>query len=425
MRILFLVSDPKWTGPAEPALVAMRALRARGHGIELVCPSPLPASAKLATPAVNRSLFSEATARGLAPRATIVPGRSAWRAGDGERVVTLRRWLASEEVGGPFDVIHCWHSRDHVLAARALGRAPFDRTGVARAGADRVDRASRAGGERGGAATRIVRSYPRAEPIEAWFWNRWLFGRACDGLICPSEASASAARRVRPRGALAGMLGAVDAADGYESAAPSHERAGAAARARLGIAPDAFVIGVVARMQAHRRFDLLLAAMAKLAPRVPEARLLLLGRGTRAEAVVGAPVRALGLEEKVVRAGHRTEDYAACLAAMDVFTFLVPGSDGSCRALLEAAAAGRALVGTRRGAIPEILRAGETGLLVDESPDALVEAWEALARDPARRLALGAAARRDAAIRFAPARLAERLEAFYDEVVRSAPTSSR
>lgn len=412
MRVLVLVSDWKWTGSAEPALVLIRALRERGHRVELVCPRP--------PPGADRSLFSEATRRGIEPRATIAAGRSAWQAGDREQVAELARWLVCDEIGGPFDVVHCWHTRDHVLAARA-------RSGRVAPGV---------------APPRIVRSLPRAEPIAAWPWNRWLFGRACDGLVCPSEASARAARRVRARGPIAGLLGAVEMAAGPEDepevdpdgaigsdAGSAHRTTdaeqGASMRARLGLAPDAFVVGVVARLQRHRRFDLLLAAFALLAARQPAAKLLILGRGTHAEEVVERPVRALGLEEKVVRAGHRREDYAACLAAMDVFTYLVPGSDGTCRALLEAAASGLPLVATRRGAIPEIVREDETGILVDEHPEALCAAWEALARDPAARHAMGERALRDARIRFAPARLAEQVEAFYAEVVRSAPTSSR
>jgi glycosyltransferase involved in cell wall biosynthesis len=169
----------------------------------------------------------------------------------------------------------------------------------------------------------------------------------------------------------------------------------------------------------------LLAAMARLVARHPEARLVIFGRGTRAEEVVAKPMRALGLEDHVVLAGHRGDDYAALLAAMDLFAYLVPGSDGSCRALREAAALGLPLVATRRGAIPEIVVDGETGILVDEDPAALAEAFSQLIRDPRRRRAMGEAARRDARARFDPEHHAAFVEAFYAEALRSAPISSR
>lgn len=396
------MSDWKWTGPAEPMLLLMRALSARGHVVELVCPRP-PAGA-------GRSLAEEAAKRGLAPIASIEPGRNAWQRGDGARVRRLAEWLATPELGGPFDVVHTWHTRDHVLAARALGRLPL-------VPAPRAD------------ATRLVRFASRAEPIPDRPWNRWLFGRACDGLLCVSKASVMANRRVRPLGPIAVTPGAVDlealgVAGGASAPDPTRARRRAACAA-LGLPEDSLLIGVVARLQAHRRFDLLFEALAMFVRRRPEARLVLFGRGTRAEAVVEAPVRALGLEGHVVRAGYRVEDYAALVGGMDLFTFLVPGSDGTCRALREAAALGLPMVGTRRGAIPEIIVDGETGLLVDEDPASLAAAWERLAADPDARRAMGEAARCDARARFSPAGLAELVEGFYAALGRSAPISSR
>lgn len=400
MNVLQISSDWKWTGPAEPMLLLMRGLRARGHTVELVCPKP--------PPAADRSLWEEACARGLEPIGELARGRSAWQAGDGEQVEALARLIGAHEAPSAYDVVHCWHTRDHLMAARALGR-------IVGAGA------------RGGpapASARIVRFLTHSKAPATWPWNRWLYSCACDGLLCVAEDVAAASRAVRRAGPLAATPGAVDLGS-LESAANADRRAHAAARAALALPGDAFAIGVVARIQPHRRFDLLLDALARLRVRRPNVRLVVFGRGTRAAEVLDEPARARGLEEAVVRAGHRREDYAALLAAMDVFTYLVPGSDGTCRALREAAALGLPLVGTRRGAIGEIVLDGRTGLVVDESPEALAGAWERLAADPETRRTLGAAARADALGRFSPEAMAEFTERFYEAVVRSAPTSSR
>ena len=79
-------------------------------------------------------------------------------------------WAAVErrECEGPAEVSR--HTRDHVLSLRAI-------SGAGRA--------------------RIVRSYPRAEPIPPHPWNRWLFGRATDGLLCVSRRAADASERLR------------------------------------------------------------------------------------------------------------------------------------------------------------------------------------------------------------------------------------
>jgi len=293
----------------------------------------------------------------------------------------LRTWLRANAI----DVVHCWHTRDHVLAWRAV-RGWRD-------------------------ATAIVRSYRIAERIARTPWNRWLFGSATDGLLCVSPETARGNVALRGGRPIAGAFGAVELA---RFTPKQRERA---ARAALGFAPEDEVVGIVARAQRHRRFDLLLDAATLLFARRPNARLLIVGRGTHHTEVVRAPAARLGIDDRVVFAGYRSDDYADVLRAIDVFTFLVPGSDGTCRALLEAAACGIPAVTTRRGALAEIILDGETGLLAEETPASLAGAWEALLEDPSRRAAMGAAARRRAEQCFAPERFAEVALRLYDEAI--------
>jgi glycosyltransferase involved in cell wall biosynthesis len=385
LRILQLVSDWKWTGPAEPMLVGMAALRARGDRVDLVCPK--------APEDANRSLWREASIRGLDPSHEIEPGRSALTLGDSSRIERLRGWLGSDGGAGPYDIVHCWHSRDHVLAARAL------RLGLR--GGDTRKRA------------RLVRFLSTTDPIRAWPWNRWLFGAGCDGLVCPSRTAVEANRPLRRGRPIRAMSGAVDLARLEVRKPPAEVRAG------LGVPEGATLVGVVARMQSHRRFDLLLEALRRILPEKPNVHLVLIGRGTRADHVVSRPAVDLGVASNVVLAGYRVDDYADVLGAMDLFTYLVPGSDGTCRALLQAAALGLPLVGTSRGAIPEIIRDGETGLLVSEDAESIASAWSRLLGDPDRLRKFGERARRDAEVRFRPERLASALDAFHRELVGS------
>ena len=382
LKILQLVSDWKWTGPAEPMLVLVDALRRRGHQVDLVCPEPPPDS--------NRSLWQEASARKLDPIHPVEAMRRAFALGDAGRAARLRRWLETDELGGPYDIVHCWHSRDHVLAARAL------RLGMPGTPKPRE--------------TRLVRFLSSAEQITAWPWNRWLFGPACDGLICVSDMVAKKNRLLRRGRPVSATCGAVD----LDALDVQFDRQ--RIRAELGVPDGAKLIGVVARLQAHRRFDLLLDALGRIVREKPDVRLVLIGRGTHADRVVRRPASEMGLEANVIFAGYRVDDYAELLGAMDLFTFLVPGSDGTCRALLQAAALGLPLVGTRRGAIPEIISDGQTGLLVVEEPEALATAWAGLFDDPDGRREMGEAARRDALIRFRPERLAGWMERFYQQI---------
>ena len=371
MRILHVTSDWKWTGPAAPMLQLLLAQRARGCTAELVCPEDPDGRPD--------SLPQQARAAGVEPLLELSRARGAiwWR--DSEDARRLAGLLGERQ----FDVVHTWHTRDHVIAVRAT--AEHRRRG----------------------ATRLVRSHRSAEPIAGLPWNRWLFGRATDGLLCVSPRAAACNQWLRRGRPVLGALGAVD----LERFAPRPPDPGL--RASLGLAPEHRVVGITARVQRHRRFDLLLQALARLAPAVPEARLLVIGRGTHLEETARRPAARLGLAERVIFAGYRSADYPEVLRACDVFTMLVPGSDGGCRALLEAAACGLPAVTTGLGSLPEIVVHGETGLVVPADPVPLAAAWRSLLESPSLRQRQGAAARRRAERCFSPARLAEQVEGLY------------
>ncbi len=347
------------------------ALRARGHSVELACP-------RAPDDRVD-ALAARARAAGLEPLLELARGRRIGRPRDVRDARRLRALLERRD----FDVIHAWHTRDHALAAWA-GAAQRRRR-----------------------ALRIVRSYASAEAIRGTPWNRWLFGPATDVLVCVSPGSGRRNARLRNGRPVAGVFGAVDLAR-FRPAAPDPR-----VREALGLSTEHRVVGIVARVQRHRRFDLLLHAMARLARDDSRAHLLVLGRGTRRAEIAEQPAVRLGLRERVTFAGYRTRDYVGALRCCDVFTQLVPGSDGTCRALLEAAACAIPAVVTRRGALPEIVVDGRTGLVVDEDAEELAGGWRRLLGDAAERRALGAAARRRAELHFAPERRAEAVEQLY------------
>ncbi|HVH07758.1 MAG TPA: glycosyltransferase family 4 protein [Myxococcota bacterium] len=375
LRILLLTSDWKWTGPAEPMLELAAGLRERGHQVDVACPE--------APAGELRGVASEARQRGLDPALEVGRGRGEWWLRDAADARRLRAFVAERR----FDLIHAFHTRDHALALRAAGLRPGRRS------------------------ARVVRSWRKGEGLPREPWSRLLFGPGSDGVFCVAPGVADRCRAQRGGRPTRGWFGAVDL-DRFAPRPPD-----AAMRASLGLAPEHRTIGIVARVQPHRRFDLLLEAAARLFARDERARLLVIGRGTRREELAEAPARRLGIADRVLFAGYRSADYAEVLGAIDVFTFLVPGSDGTCRALLEAAACGIPAVATRRGALPEIVADGETGLLADETPDALAAAWAALLDDGDRRRTFGGAARKRAESHFTRARLASEVLVLYREAL--------
>jgi mannosyltransferase len=92
-------------------------------------------------------------------------------------------------------------------------------------------------------------------------------------------------------------------------------------------------------------------------------------------------------------------------------------NEGFGLTLLEAMAAGTALVATRAGAAEQVVREGETGFLVAPgNANALANAIEPLMRDPARAAEMGRKGRERAAAQFSIDAEAEKIAAFYRQI---------
>lgn len=166
---------------------------------------------------------------------------------------------------------------------------------------------------------------------------------------------------------------------------------GAVARARLGVGPDAPLVVVCGRLVAQKRPLDAVSAFQLVADRHPDARLVFVGEGPLAGDVAAAAGRA-GLAGRVHLVGHRF-DVEHWLAAATAW-LLPTESEGFSLAVLEAMAAGRAIVTTRCAGNVEVLRHGVTALLTPVGvTDALGHALGRLLARPGLRHDLGAAAR--------------------------------
>ena len=164
--------------------------------------------------------------------------------------------------------------------------------------------------------------------------------------------------------------------------------------------------------------------MARLRERMPEARLVLVGRGEHRPALE-ALVEDLGLGSTVVFAGYRGADLPEALAALDCLVLLGTGSEESCRAVLEGMAVGRPVVAAPVGAVPEIVVDGETGWLVEAAPGPVAARLETVLRDRERARLMGAAGRHRVERLFTPSRRAALVEAVYAKVLAKEALSRR
>jgi glycosyltransferase involved in cell wall biosynthesis len=182
------------------------------------------------------------------------------------------------------------------------------------------------------------------------------------------------------------------------------------ARAALGLGA-APVVGTVAVMRRQKRLDLWLAAASRIAAEVPEARFLIVGDGPERSAVE-AEVSRLGLAGRVLLPGLQS-DVRPFLAAIDVF-LMSSEFEGLPLALLEAMALERAIVVTAVGGMRDVVEPGKTGeLIAFGDVVGLAAAATALLRDPERRSAMGARARRRVEERYGILRMAREVEAVY------------
>jgi len=204
--------------------------------------------------------------------------------------------------------------------------------------------------------------------------------------------------------------------------APMRERA-FALRAAWGVPAGAILVGTLSRLSGQKGLDVFLEAAARILAAEPGVRFALVGEG-EARGFLESRARSLGIARSVVFPGFT--DAPAALAAFDLF-LTTARYEGLPLTLLEAMAAGRAVIAPRIGAFPEVVEDGVTGLL--PAPDAWVPAAErldpapfahaalTLIRDRARRARLGEAARKRVEAEFSLDAMIARHEALYARIL--------
>jgi glycosyltransferase involved in cell wall biosynthesis len=195
-------------------------------------------------------------------------------------------------------------------------------------------------------------------------------------------------------------------------------------RRRHGIAAEKFVVGWFGRMTAVKRTDDLLSMLAGVRERGIDALLLLVGDGDDRPRLEQR-AHDLGLARSCLFLGYQ-QDVAPWYAVCDAVV-LTSASEGTPVTIIEALAAGRAVVATNVGGVPDVVDEGETGFLVRPGDThALAERLELLARDPGRRTEMGREGRERMLSRYAVERLVDDVDGLYRELLDvSSATSPR
>ncbi|MFH1423022.1 MAG: glycosyltransferase family 4 protein [Planctomycetota bacterium] len=376
MKILHLFSNIKLTGPAEPVLNLCSALKDRGHEILFAC-------GKFYEEQIS-SIEQRAMELGI-DAITYFHLRKHFNIADNLRdIPALSQFIAQEKV----ELVHVHLLNDHIVGGHAAKNAQIP-------------------------VIRTIHGLGR-------LWHRirtsYLARSLADGIITGSNWHDRKARQLfdtHPE-----CIWLIPPAVDTERFNPN--RALPDKREELGISESDFVVGIVARIQRHRRFKIFLKAVKTALEKVPNLKALIVGRGTNKDELAVVPARELGIKDSVIFSGYQKgDDFVSILNAMNVKVFLVPGTDETCRAIREAFALGKPVIGAKRGIIPEIIDDGVNGFIVKDNQENIADAIIKLAQDKSLLEKFSSNALTKAQENFNLKNYAERVEQLYWTVLKS------
>jgi glycosyltransferase involved in cell wall biosynthesis len=225
--------------------------------------------------------------------------------------------------------------------------------------------------------------------------------RLCDRVVCNSQAAAARLRQsgLKDRKLVIIPNGLSD--ELFQNIVPAIPKTAGSVR-----------IGMIARMNDPvKNHEAFLKAAAKVAKKSEVAEFILVGDG---------PLRPglqklagdFGISERVMFLGER-HDIPPVLASLDV-SVLISKSESLSNVVLESMAAGLPVIATRVGGNPELVQAGETGLLIEPNDEQqLVNALFELISDSGLRSKLGEKAKAFARSRFHISEIAHQYETLY------------
>ncbi len=376
MRILHLLSNFRWTERAEPAADLVLGQQAIGLDARLACGK---SRAKL-----EDSIEFQARQKGLEPVVFEMPKH--FRVGaTWNDVRAIRNYLAQH----PVDVLHSHMLNAHLMAvliAARMKQPPL-----------------------------VVHSMYEPSLARRSLRTRWICRPRTDGWILIGDQARNELEEAYGVPAWRMLVSTPPVDVKRFQTKPDTDP-----REIFGIPPNAFVVGLVMRMGVNRGVDLFLKALRLIKEDCPELRGLLIGRGEMDEAV-HQPAAELGVSDRLIIGGYcRWEKLVAAYKAMDVFAYVAPGTDKSCRAVREALSAGVPVTAVRVGYLPELVDEGRTGRLCEPTPEAMAETLKSLYDDRASCRAMAKQAEAQSRERFSPDGQATRVAEFYEALRRSA-----
>ncbi|MBI4024103.1 MAG: glycosyltransferase family 4 protein [Verrucomicrobia bacterium] len=193
-------------------------------------------------------------------------------------------------------------------------------------------------------------------------------------------------------------------------------------RNEFGIAPDALLVGIVAMMRGDKGHHFFLDAALETLKTHPHARFVLVGEGIggrRVERECRDRIETAGEQKRIIMTGYRW-DIPRVMAALDMVVIASIAVEAQSRIVPQAFASRRAVIATRVGGIPELVRDGDNGLLVPPGDGgAIADATRRLMDDPNLRRRLAEGGYETACARLSLTRMMEETLAVYRKAIAS------
>jgi len=189
----------------------------------------------------------------------------------------------------------------------------------------------------------------------------------------------------------------------------------AAEKQRLGIPADCMVLGTITRLDPVKGNQYLLKALPAIVNSFTRIKLVVVGDGSQKQALEGYVLQN-NLSEKVIFLGVR-DDIAAIVSTFDIF--ILPSlMEGMGKSLLEAQAMGIPVIATKVGGIPEVVKDGETGILVPaRDAHAIAEAAIKLLQDETLRRKFSENAKEWVDYRFSIETMVKDISGLYEQLL--------
>lgn len=373
LNIIQMISSPWWTGASEPVLQLSLGLSNLGHNVDFSC-------------ILGQELEKKAEEHGMNVIKEFVPTRKLNPFEIINFIFAFAKYLDDSKI----DIIHTHLTADHWLAtfSRMLAKN----------------------------SPKIIRTIHNSRVSRSSILDNFLLGKSSDKLIAVNRYIKDFLHRKLeiPYNKIDVVQGAVDLDKFNPKKRIENREIG---RKILGVDRETFVIGIVSRLAHDRGYHFLLEAYKKVSQDYENVKLVIIGKGEFLPNIENK-VEQLALNQRVSFAGYHEEDLVEVLSALDLFTLMAPGSEGSCRAVLESMAMGLPNVVTNLKGLDEVVLNGENAYSVPYgNQKKLVESFEKMIVDENLRNSFGRKGRIHVEELFHREYQSEKIETIYRETI--------